>query len=360
MKEKNEIKLNNDNNNNNEKAQFKVASLPSNFYRRIIELENKIQLSQPNFDEIKQLSSLYKKAIEYFCTSSPNKVQFFSNKLNKLLVGVDKLSKKKKSKWSLYMDAHKKNLNKFKLFLEIEGSNQEAEEILQAQNEKFGNAFKEYYKNIDMQKNILKEKINSKRINKRNQIKNEINDINDININSNEIKDITKINEEKENINCNNNININNINNNNYNSLIINKFKGRNDLVNSSLRNFLKKFHYIYLNSKIFKEPIESFNYILDDIFCHKVTKYFYYQEQIKEFQMILDDKNQGNDEDSLAFFLTDLENERKKYYQNLENFVEKIMKKIQNKCAETKINNNKNLEMYKDEFMDEISKIFS
>ena len=163
MKEKNEIKLNNDNKNLIE--QFKIASLPPNFYRRIIELENKIQLSQPNFDEIKQLSSLYKKAIEYFCTSSPNKVQFFSNKLNKLLVGVDKLSKKKKSKWSLYMNEHKKNLNKFKLFLEIEGSNQEAEEILQIQNEKFGNAFIEYYKSIDEQKNIFKEKINSKRIN---------------------------------------------------------------------------------------------------------------------------------------------------------------------------------------------------
>ena len=353
MKEKNEIKLNNDNDNNLLKEQFKIATLPPNFYRSIIELENKIQLSQPNFDEIKQLSSLYKKAIEYFCTSSPNKVQFFSNKLNKLLVGVDKLSKKKKSKWSLYMNEHKKNLNKFKLFLEIEGSNQEAEEILQIQNEKFGNAFKAYYKSIDEQKNILKEKINSKRINHKNKIKNEINDIN---INNNEIKDVTKINEEKENINSNSNIN--NITHNN--NLIINKFKGRNDLVNSSLKNFLKKFHYIYLNSKIFKEPIESFNYILDDIFCHKVAKYFYYQEQIKEFQMILDDKNQDNDEDSLAFFLTDLENERKKYYQNLENFVEKIMKKIQNKCAETKINNNKNLEMYKDEFMDEISKIFS
>ena len=250
------------------------------------------------------------------------------------------------------MNVHKQNLNKFRLFIEIEGSNQEAEQILQNQNEKFGKVFLDYYKNIDMQKNNFREKMNLKRTKKSK------NEINDINIKNNEIKDASNINEEKENININNVNNSNNINT-NYN-LFYNKFKGRNDLVDSSLKNFLKKFHYIYLNSKIFKEPIESFNYILDDMFCHKVTKYFFYQEQIKEFQMILDDKNQGNDEDGLAFFLNDLESERKKYYQNLENFVEKIMKKIQNRCAEANINKNKNLEIYVDEFMDEISKIFN
>ena len=162
------------------------------------------------------------------------------------------------------------------------------------------------------------------------------------------------MNEEKENINS---INVNDIND-NYN-IFYNKLKGRNDLVDISLKNFLRKFHYIYLNSKIFKEPIESFNYILDDMFCHKVTKYFYYQEQIKEFQMILDDKNQNNNEESLAFFLTDLTSERKQYYQNLEEFIEKIMKKIQVRCAEAKINKNKNMEKYIFEFMEDISKIF-
>ena len=352
MKEKNEIKLDNDSNPTvSASKKFSITSLPPNFYRKIIELENKIQLSQPNMDEIKELGSLYKKAIEYFCTSSPNKVLYFQNKLNKLLVGVEKLAKKqnkKKSKWSLYMNSNKKNYNKFRLFLEIEGASQDAEQILQSQNEKFGKIFLEFYQNMDMQKNLLREKMNLKRTKK---AKNEIN--NNI-INNNEIKDESKIKEEKENINS----NIINTNA-NYN-LFFNKFKGRNDLVDSALKNFLKKFHYIYLNSKIFKEPIEYFNYILDDVFCHKVTKYFYYQEQIKEFQMILDDKNQGNNEDGLAFFLTDLENERKKYYQNLENFVEKIMKKIQNRCADAQINKDKNLEIYVDEFMEDISKIFN
>ena len=352
MKEKNEIKLDNDSNPTvSASKKFSITSLPPNFYRKIIELENKIQLSQPNMDEIKELGSLYKKAIEYFCTSSPNKVLYFQNKLNKLLVGVEKLAKKqnkKKSKWSLYMNSNKKNYNKFRLFLEIEGASQDAEQILQSQNEKFGKIFLEFYQNMDMQKNLLREKMNKK---KKKKAKNEIN--NNI-INNNEIKDESKIKEEKENINS------NIINTNANYILFFNKFKGRNDLVDSALKNFLKKFHYIYLNSKIFKEPIEYFNYILDDVFCHKVTKYFYYQEQIKEFQMILDDKNQGNNEDGLAFFLTDLENERKKYYQNLENFVEKIMKKIQNRCADAQINKDKNLEIYVDEFMEDISIIFN
>ena len=345
MEEKKETEINNNNSQIGveNKKKFVITTLPRDFYRKVIELENKIQLSQPSMDEIKELGSLYKLAIEVFCTTSPKKVRFFSEKLTKLLVGVDKLAKKqnkKSSKWSKYMNAHRKNYNKFMLFLEIEGSNKEAEQILNDRNEKFGNIILDYYNNLDSQKNNFKEKMKLKIENK--------------NENENNIEALQKMNEEKENINS---INVNNINE-NYN-MFYNKLKGRNDLVDISLKNFLRKFHYIYLNSKIFKEPIESFNYILDDMFCHKVTKYFYYQEQIKEFQMILDDKNQNNNEESLAFFLTDLTSERKQYYQNLEEFIEKIMKKIQVRCAEAKINKNKNMEKYIFEFMEDISKIF-
>ena len=126
-----------------------------------------------------------------------------------------------------------------------------------------------------------------------------------------------------------------------------------------SLKDFLRKFHYIYLNSKIFIEPIESFNYILDYIFCHKVAKYFHFQEQIKEFGMLIDDKDQGKNEDALAFLMTDIENERKKYYQDLENYVEHVMKNIQNNCAKALVSKDKNMEKYVEEFMKEISKIF-
>ena len=360
MKAKNEIKndinltQSGQGNKRDSEKKFKITTLPPDFYRRIIDLENKIQLSQPTMDEIKELGSLYKKAIEVFCTSSSKKVKFFSEKLTKLLMGVDKLAKKqnkKPTKWSLYMNSHKKSYNKFMLFLEIESSNQEGELILKNQNEKFGNIFLKYYTNIDEQKKNFKEKMRLKNENKfKNEIKLE---------KENEIKKeenaLIKINEEKENINSINNIS--NIND-NY-KLFYNKFKGRNDLVDLSLKDFLRKFHYIYLNSKIFIEPIESFNYILDDIFCHKVAKYFHFQEQIKEFGMLIDDKDQGKNEDALAFLMTDIENERKKYYQDLENYVEHVMKKIQNNCAKALVSKDKNMEKYVEEFMKGISKIF-
>ena len=39
-------------------------------------------------------------------------------------------------------------------------------------------------------------------------------------------------------------------------------------------------------------------------MFCHKVTKYYYYQDQIKEFELMLGDTDRGDHDDSLAFFL--------------------------------------------------------
>ena len=350
MKDKNEIILDNNNShfergsNRHPSKKFKITTLPPDFYRKIIELENKIQLSQPTMEDIKELGSLYKKAIEAFCTTSPKKVRFFSDKLNKLLLGAEKISKKqnkKRSKWSQYMNSHRKNYNNFMLFLEFESSNQEGEQIMNNQNEKFEKIFIEYYNNIDLQKNSFKEKINLKR---QNNNKNEIK--------SNENTNIIKINEEKENIN---NINIMP---DSYN-LFYNKFKGRNDLVDLALKDFIKKFHYIYLNSRIFKEPIESFNYILDNMFCHKVSKYFDYQEQIKEFQMMIEDKDQGNNEDSLAFLLTDLQESRKNYYHTLEDFIGEEMEKIKDRCAGTQISKSQNMEKHMEEFMKRISKIF-
>ena len=313
---------------------FKVTTITPDIYKKIIELENRIQLSQrPSMDDIKELGSLYKNTIEYF-SYEPRKVQFYSNKLTKLLIGVDKLAKKQKkkqSKWSLYMNAHKKNYNKFMLFLQIESSNQEAKQIIDIYNKKFGVLYNELYNNLDEQKNNFRERLKIKRMKKNQNI-------------INEETNTSKINEEKGNIN--------------FNSLV-NKLNGRNDLVDLSLKDFLKKFHYIYLRTKIFEEPIESFNYILDDMFCHKVSKYYYYQDQIKEFQLMLGDNDRGNHDESLEFFLIDLQNERKTYYMTLETFIENIKKKIQTRCSEAHISNGKVISKYLREFMNNISKIF-
>ena len=74
---------------------------------------------------------------------------------------------------------------------------------------------------------------------------------------------------------------------------------------------------------------------------------------------MLIDDKDQGKNEDALSFWMTDIENERKKYYQDLENYVEHVMKKIQNNCAKALVSKDKNMEKYVEEFMKGISKIF-
>ena len=319
-------------------SKFKITTITPDFYRKIVELENNIQLSQrPSMDDVKELGTYYKKAIEVFCTTSPRKVMFFSNKLTRLLIGVDKLAKKlnkKPSKWSLYMNAHKKNYNKFMLFLQLEASNQEAKQIIEDYNVKFGMLYEAINHNFDSQKNNFREKLKLKKM-KKNSIENNNNNI------IKEENSLQKINGEK-------NINT-----------YLNKLKGRNDLVDLSVQDFIKKFHYIYLRSKIFKEPIECFNYILDDMFCHKVSKYYYYQDQIKEFQLMLGDQDRGDHDDSLAFFLIDLQNERKAYYLALETFIEDIKKRIQERCSETNINKEKNMAKYLNEFMDNISKIF-
>ena len=64
------------------------------------------------------------------------------------------------------------------------------------------------------------------------------------------------------------------------------------------LNDFMKKLHYIYLHSKIFEAPIEKLNEILEKVFLHKIDKYYYYQDQIKQFQLMLDDNDENNEHD--------------------------------------------------------------
>ena len=116
-------------------------SLTDAFYQRIIELENEIQLSaHPSMDTVKELGSAYKKAIEAFSGVSSQKVQFYTNKLTKLLVASNKLTKrqsKKPTKWSQYMENHKKHTNKFMLFLQVETSKKDANDIVDNKEKNF-------------------------------------------------------------------------------------------------------------------------------------------------------------------------------------------------------------------------------
>ena len=107
----------------------KSKNLPDEFYKQIIELENEIQLSpNPSIETVRSLGSLYKKAIETFSGVSDKKLQFYTRKMTQLIGVTNKINKqknKKPTKWSKYMANHKKNTNKFMLFLQIETSEKE-------------------------------------------------------------------------------------------------------------------------------------------------------------------------------------------------------------------------------------------
>ena len=141
---------------------------------------------------------------------------------------------------------------------------------------------------------------------------------------------------------------------------ISNKLRGRNDQLDSSLNDFMKKLHYIYVHSKIFETPIETLNEILEQIFLHKINKYYYYQDQIKQFELMQKDAEKEGEEhdEGIEYLIKDLQNERKSYYMSLESLIDKIRNRIKEKCSETS-NDDKNVKKYLDELMSNISKIF-
>ena len=316
-------------------------SLTDEFYQKIIELENEVQLSlHPSMDKIKELGTLYKKAIEAFSGVSSQKVQFYTNKLTKLLVAANKLTKKqakKQTKWSQYMETHKKN-TKFMLFLQIETSKKDANDILDNKEKVFSEGFKEIDNNLKEQSERFQELkknkkvMNFSRLNSnihKNSTEGRLSNVNEINTNGNSIMD---------------------------------KFRGRNDKVDSSLNDFMKKFHYIYVHSKIFEAPIEKLNEILDKVFLHKIEKYYYYQDQIKQFELMQDDdaENDNNEHDEeIEAYVKSLKNERKVYYYVLDALINNYCDKMKKLCEEAQIDSNKNAKKYLDELMDNISKIF-
>ena len=236
------------------------TKIDEQFYKRIIELENEIQLSQnPSVPSIEELIKLYEKGIESFTeTHSRQKVQYFKNKLTKLLIGYNKIKKKqednkKPSSWSQFMNAHKKNKNKFMLFLNVETSKKEANNILDNREQKISAGYNQITQDLEDQNKKFLERRKTKR--KLNMEKKGENDKNE------------NLEKEKEEEDGEKKI---------YTS-VSNKLRGRNDKVDSSLNDFMKKLHYIYVHSKIFETPIEVLNEILEQIFLHKINKYYYY-----------------------------------------------------------------------------------
>ena len=320
-----------------------TKSLTDGFYQKIIELENEVQLSlHPSMDTIKELGTLYKKAIEAFSGVSSLKVEFYTNKLTKLLVAANKLTKKqskKPTKWSQYMESHKKHTNKFMLFIQFETSKKDANDIVDNTEKKISNGYKEIINDLDDQKKRFLE------LKKKKKIMN-LSKINSITDNKNLAEGRLSISNE---------ISLNS-------SSAIDKLRRRNDKVDASLNLFMKKFHYIYLHSKIFETPIEKLNEILEQLFLHKIDKYYYYQDQIKQFQLMLDDNDENDNnqhDEEIDVYLKSLKNERKTYYIVLDNLLKEANNKIKKICEEAQISEDKNAKKFLEELMENISKIF-
>ena len=313
----------------------KSKNLPDTFYQQIIELENEIQLSShPSIDKVRDLGSLYKTAIETFSGVSEKKVNFYNRKMTQLVMITNEINKKKNkkpTKWSKYMENHKKNTNKFMLFLQIETSKKDATDIMDNNEKNFNEGYKIVESNLDNQEKKFQEMKKKKKIRK--------------------IKSFRR----EERLSIGGEINLNNIND-------VDKIKGRSDKIDFVLNDFMKKFHYIYLHSKIFEAPIEKLNEILEKVFLHKIDKYYYYQDQIKQFQLMKDDDaEQGNDEhdEEIQEYLKSLQNERRSYYIVLEDLIKTNCDKIKKICEEAQIDEDKNVKKYLDELMNSISKIF-
>lgn len=316
----------------------KSKELTDDFYKQIIELENEIQLSPyPSVQTISTLGSLYKKAIETFSGVSQKKVEFYNRKMTRLVVISAKINQKKDkkpSKWSKYMQNHKKNTNKFMLFLQVETSKKDVNDIVDNKEKNFTENYKQIENNLDEQEKQFIEMKKRKKVRRRLSIR------------------VSK----EERLSNANEININNVNND------IDKIKGINNKIDFALNDFMKKFHYIYLHSKIFEAPIEKLNEILEKVFLHKIDKYYYYQDQIKQFQLMNeDDEEQDNNEhdEEIKEYLKSLKNERKSYYIVLEKLIKTTCDEIKKICEEAQIEEDKNVQKYMDELMNSISKIF-
>ena len=146
---------------------------------------------------------------------------------------------------------------------------------------------------------------------------------------------------------------------NNENKIIKQILPYKRDKIDVLLKDLLKKIHYTYMHSKIFEILIETLSNIFEDMYYHKIKKYFYYQEQIKQFDLLLNDEDNNEHDESIQFLLKDLTNERKSYFQKIEELIVNIKSNINEKCSNTNIENEYYINKYKIEFMNNIGKIF-
>jgi hypothetical protein len=288
-----------------------TLKLPSDFYQQIVEKENEISLSSEiNLQTFNELCNLYKKAIETFSLVSPDKVQFYQNKLIKLIIRQKQEEtkvKKAPSKWSQYIKQRQKNANQLMLFLEVEKIKSKITTIM--------NKYKEQIsQSIDIIDNSFQQQKDNMITLKSNKVKNNI----------------------------------------------VKRKQTTQEVIESNINDFFKKFHYVYMHSKLFEAPVECLEKIFDEVYYHKIQKYYYYQEQIKQFQLLLNDnENENTHHDDLQFYLDDLKKERENYFDQIEESIKKYKETIMNKCLAIEADKDNKFIKYKEELTTQLGNVF-
>ena len=74
---------------------------------------------------------------------------------------------------------------------------------------------------------------------------------------------------------------------------------------------------------------------------------------------MLLGDEDVGQHQDSLEFYLKDLKTERENYFNKIETVIKETEKKIEQKCIQNSIDEDKKFTKYKDDLMNNITHVF-
>lgn len=296
---------------------FSVLSLrpDSDFFQKMVENENEIMINKNNQIVQQELCNQYKKAIECFAGISNEKVDFFTNKLNQILISKKKeKSNKQGSKWSQYIKKKKEHVNHLMMFLQMESTKPKAQETVEDFKQALANATELIHDQFDRASELITLAKRRKRPRK-----------------------------------CSL-----------YNSVTQRPSVAlKNNKIEGFINDFLKKFHYVYMHSKIFETPIEIMKQIMDDIYEHKIVKYFYYQEQIKQFQMLLSAEEGTQHQEGIMFMLQDLQNERAQYLQGFDDTLNQLEKTMNTKCIETNIESDILIYKYKNELLNHLAQIF-
>lgn len=288
--------------------------LPAEFYQEIVEKENELNIYQyPDPILISDLSNLYQMDVETFSGAFDNKADFFKRKLEKLnyYFTINKKKKKKEqSEFSKYIHSHKNYSNQLTLYILLNDAKKTIKDKINSHKKEITTLNEKIDKCLIEQEEKMNKKLSTK---KRRQIHN----------------------------------------NNNVSQLGIAE-------IGKLIDEYLNKFHIIYLHAKIFETPIECLNSVFDELYYQKIQKYYYYQEQIKQFQLLLGDEEEGNQhQESLQFLLSDLEKERTTYFEKIEERTKQIKEKITNKCIESTIEEDIAIKKQKNDLINKLGKLF-